>query len=112
MFARVVTFHRAQPNGIDAANTLAREQVLPLLHEQPGYQGTLVLADRATGKQLGISLWDTAEHAAGSPSFNAARGQSSKQLGDTMPPVTEVFEVSLSELPSTIAAATDAVITG
>ncbi len=33
--------------------------MLPILKPQPGFQGTLLLGDRASGKATVISLWET-----------------------------------------------------
>jgi len=97
MFARIVTFQRSSSSSTDEAIRVAREQVIPMARQQPGYRGVCVLTDRASGKQLGISFWETAEQARGSAGYNAARDRTSQELADTAPPVTEVFEVELAE---------------
>ena len=93
MFARVVTFQRSSPSKLDKANDMARDQVLPVMRQQPGYRGVCVLSDRSSGKQLGISFWDTNEQALGSANYNTTRDRTSNELGDVVPPITEVFDV-------------------
>jgi hypothetical protein len=104
MFARIVTFQRSA-SSLDESARLAREQVIPLIRRQPGYRGAYVLVDRASGKQLGITLWDSPEHASGSAAHNDVRDQTSRDLGDATPPVTEVFEVDLIDQPTASATA-------
>jgi heme-degrading monooxygenase HmoA len=36
-----------------------REQVLPLLQQQEGYEGFVVLSDRQNGKIIGVSFWES-----------------------------------------------------
>jgi heme-degrading monooxygenase HmoA len=59
MLARVLTA-QATPDQLDAAVTLAREQ-LPVVVERPGFHGFYLLTDAQTGKVISISLWDTQE---------------------------------------------------
>jgi heme-degrading monooxygenase HmoA len=47
---------------VEAALERFRNETLPRLRRQPGYQGVWVLTT-STGNALLMSLWDTAEHA-------------------------------------------------
>ena len=62
MFARVATFE-----GVDVAaarGTIegARERLLLITREMPGWQGVLQLTDAQSGKVMTISLFDTEEN--------------------------------------------------
>ena len=93
MFARVVTFHR-RPDLLEEAVASAREEVLALMQRQAGFKGFYVLADRTSGKQIGISFWETEAAArAAAAVLDPLRDRTSRELGDTAPPTTELFEV-------------------
>src|SRR5260370_42621343 len=62
-FAHVVRFKAPMEQLLGIGMQGFRERVVPTLGELPGLRGTLVLLDRAEGEQLGITLWDTEEHA-------------------------------------------------
>lgn len=63
MFAHVVSFRApvAELEGIGMQGF--RERVVPILRELPGLQDNLTLLDCDGGEILGITLWDTEEHA-------------------------------------------------
>lgn len=61
MFARVSRFQGA-PEGVQDAAEVARERVLPAVRDLAGSAGMLILADRETGRSIGITLW-TSEQA-------------------------------------------------
>jgi hypothetical protein len=93
MLAHVVTF---QGSGQDIGTTGMKgfnERVLPVLQQQEGFQGALVLYDRAQAKFLGITLWDNEDHgrAAG------MRLEQERQTGMTEmgadSPTPEIYEV-------------------
>ena len=54
--ARVITLPVSDQN-IDPALAVYEQSYLPLLTQQPGFQGVLWLANRSQGTGLGISLW-------------------------------------------------------
>ena len=56
MHARVSTIYGTTEQGEDTA-AMFREQVLPVVREYGG-KGAILLVDRATGKAVGITLWD------------------------------------------------------
>jgi heme-degrading monooxygenase HmoA len=58
MFARVTTLQGA-PDRVEDGIRAVREQVIPAAKEMRGFKGILALADRSTGKMLGITLWDS-----------------------------------------------------
>ncbi len=58
MFARVSTL-QGPPDRLDDGIKVLQEQVLPAAKEMRGFRGILGLADRATGKMVGITLWES-----------------------------------------------------
>ena len=95
MYARVTTV-QLQPDKTQAGIDLYADSVVPAARQQPGNQGAWLLIDRATGKGVSISLWDSeADMQAGESS-----GYYQQQLGKfgplmTAPPVREVYEVAV-----------------
>lgn len=93
MIARVVTF-QGPPEGIAERGAQGfNERILPTLRRQAGFQSALVLLDRAQGKLLGITLWDTEEHArAAAAALEPLRETSSAEMGATAA-TAETYEV-------------------
>ena len=60
MFARITTFE-GRPERVAEFRLAMEEHVLPALRRLPGFQGVLFLADRESGKVLGVALWETEE---------------------------------------------------
>jgi len=58
MFARVSTL-QGPPDQLDEGIKALHEQVLPAAKEMRGFKGILGLADRTTGKMVGIMLWES-----------------------------------------------------
>lgn len=93
MYARLTTV-QLQPDKAQEAIDLYANSVVPAARQQPGNHGTWLMIDRATGKGVSISLWDTeANMQAGE-----ASGYYQQQVGQfgplmTAPPVREVYEV-------------------
>ena len=59
MFARITTIGEAPPQRLDNMTHEIREHVLPALRQQDGFSGFLVLLERASGKVLGLTLWES-----------------------------------------------------
>ena len=94
MYGRVSTF-RVEPAKLDHFAHLVRESLLPAVTRQRGYRGGLLLADRATGKVMAVSLWETAADLQAAEPAGAYRGVLGMLLG-VVPgsAVHETFEVS------------------
>jgi heme-degrading monooxygenase HmoA len=60
MFARVSTL-QGPPGQLDDGIKALQEQVFPAAKEMRGFKGILALADRATGKMVGITLWESGD---------------------------------------------------
>ena len=57
MFARVSTY-QGSPERTDEGIRLAREIILPRLHQLDGYEGAYYLVDRQSGRAISITLWE------------------------------------------------------
>ena len=98
MFARVTTQH-GSPDKLDAALQVVNEQVVPAAKRLSGFERMLVLVDRASGKTLAVTLWDSeeamqaSEDAAGSMRSSAAEASGADDVG------VERFEVVVDATP-------------
>ena len=96
MYARVTTVQLQPDKAQEANRSLCRLGGAGGGRQQPGNQGAWLLIDRATGKGVSISLWDSdTDMEAGE-----ASGYYQQQLGKfgplmTAPPVREVYEVAV-----------------
>jgi quinol monooxygenase YgiN len=57
MYARVTTI-QISPYRLDEAIGVLREQVVPVIEQQNGFKGYLMLVDRGTGNSINITLWE------------------------------------------------------
>jgi hypothetical protein len=98
MFSRVTLLEiDTLRTDVDDAVALFREEVLPGLREQEGFEGLAVLAT-PDGKGLIITLWDTEEGAADATGFGAGALERYMTLFRA-PPGRDYYEVALAELP-------------
>ena len=86
---------------MESAVGLFRAEVLPELHNQPGYAGVLVMAT-PEGAGAIVSFWETPEaaEAAASTGFYADVLARYATIFKS-PPGRERYQVALAELPST-----------
>ena len=94
MFARV-TMTEGPSTGIDKAIRFMKETVLPEARTMKGFKGSYLLVDRKTGKQMGITLWET--EAALNASIEAAKRLRAQyvQAAAAQPPKVEIYEVAV-----------------
>ncbi len=76
MYMRVVRSRFADPSKIDEAIGQIASDVAAAYRRQPGYQSVTGAVDRASGRAIIVSTWDTEDHARWSPS---------DVLGDILP---------------------------
>jgi heme-degrading monooxygenase HmoA len=117
VYARISTFE-GSPEHIDEGLRQVREDVLPQLQQQEGFGGLVALADRQSGKILGITFWENEEALkASEEAADRLREDSAEAMSDTIAGV-ERFEVGLFEVASagpvsgltdTVGGATDSV---
>jgi heme-degrading monooxygenase HmoA len=92
MYARITT-NRTQPDRIDHAIMRFKELVGPIAKNMAGHKGSYFMADRKTGKIVGVTLWDTMENLEASANAAAqVRTQIGQESSDL--PVVEIFEVA------------------
>lgn len=60
MYARVNTF-LGSPARFEEAIADARDNAVPAMQKIDGFQGLMVLLDRASGRSIGITFWDSEE---------------------------------------------------
>jgi len=94
MLARV-SIVEGPPGRIDEAIRFMRETVIPEGRKMKGFNGSYLLVDRKTGKQMGITLWET--EADLNASSEAAKGLRAKfvQAAAAQPPKVEIYEVAV-----------------
>ncbi|MGI8550740.1 MAG: antibiotic biosynthesis monooxygenase family protein [Dehalococcoidia bacterium] len=98
MFAKVVTIE-GPPETVDEGMEGFRDRNLPVMKKAPGWQGAYLLIDRATGKGMAITLWDSEEEADASERIAARfREVSARERGGGSTPKVERFEVAVQEL--------------
>ena len=96
MHARSGTL-QIDPDQVNAAVAAIKAQ-MPQYHQAKGFRGFTVIADRSSGKVMGISFWDTeadrdASDALGAQARKAAQDASSAATA----PTRESWEVLLDE---------------
>jgi heme-degrading monooxygenase HmoA len=97
--ARMSTLE-GSPDQIDEGLRHVREQVLPLMRQQEGFEGFIALADRQSGKVIGVSLWESEQAMQASEQVgDRTRSESAEATGATVAGV-ERYEVGLIEVPS------------
>ena len=102
MFVRASTIV-ADPAKADEGSRFYAEQMVPAIREQPGFLGAVLMADRATGKSLGLTFWETREAmAASEEAANQLRNQGVSQT-EGQAPTVERFEVLYYGAPESAA---------
>jgi heme-degrading monooxygenase HmoA len=97
MHARTGTL-QVSPERIDDVVGGIRDQI-PRYHEQQGYKGFTVLADRGSGKVIGISYWESEADLEASDELGRQARQQAAETGQAgSEPVREVFEVALDDM--------------
>ena len=99
MYARISTLE-GSPDRIDEGLRYVRENVLTQLQQQDGFKGMAALADRESGKTLGITFWESEEALrASEEAANRMREDSAEATQDTIAGV-ERYEVGFLEMSS------------
>jgi heme-degrading monooxygenase HmoA len=99
VYARISTLE-GSPEHIDEELRQVRENILPQIQQQEGFKGMVALADRKTGKTLGITFWESEEALeASEEAAGRLREDSAEAMSDTIAAV-ERYEVGLFEVPS------------
>ena len=97
MYARV-TVVQGSPDKMDQGIDTFNKEVLPAAKSVAGYKAAFLLADRETGKGIGITLWETEDaRRQGGEAVEDARAAAIAAMGGSVPPVEE-FDVVASDL--------------
>jgi heme-degrading monooxygenase HmoA len=95
VFARVISA-QTTADRVDNAVQIAKQQ-LPGARSQQGYRGFYVLADRASGKLMTISLWDSRDDLRAVEARAArVREEAARSTGTAVPPV-DIYQVELAD---------------
>jgi heme-degrading monooxygenase HmoA len=85
---------------VDEGMRYVREQVLPLIQQQDGFQGFVALSDRQSGKVIGVSFWESEQAMQASEEVgDRTRSESAEATGGTVAGV-ERYEVGVFEMSS------------
>ena len=99
MHARMSTLE-GPPDRMDEGLRHVREQVLPLLQQQDGFNGFVALGDRQSGKLIGVSFWENEQAMQASEEVgNRTRSESAEAISATVAGV-ERYEVGVFEVSS------------
>lgn len=102
MFGRV-TYLEGSPEQMEEGIEYLRQTIIPAARQIDGFRGVLNLTDRAKGKGLTVTLWETEEAMrASEEEANRLRDEAAQALGATIAGV-ERYEVTISEVPATAA---------
>jgi len=95
MYAIAVT-SQVQLDKIDEAASIFRDSVVPTYKELNGFMSALLLIDPATGKSLGISLWESEADRAAVQTSGTLQQQLAKFAAVlAAPPVSNTYEVKV-----------------
>jgi hypothetical protein len=85
---------------IDEGLRFIQEKIVPAASDVTGWRGILALADRADGRTLTITFWDSAESLAASEAWaDQARGEAAAAMDESITAV-ERYEVTLDRVPA------------
>lgn len=95
MFARVSIIQDV-PEQIEVGISHYRRVLLPEARKMPGFKGAYLLVDRKSGKNLGITLWDTESNLQSSTAAaNRLRAQGAGAIAASKPLLVEIYEVAV-----------------
>jgi heme-degrading monooxygenase HmoA len=95
VFAHVISAQTTADH-VNNAIEIAKQQ-LPGARSQQGYQGFYVLADRASGKLMTISLWESHEDLLAVEARAAhMRAEAAQSLATAAPPV-DIYQVEIAD---------------
>jgi heme-degrading monooxygenase HmoA len=94
-----ITRSEADPSTADDAITFVREKIIPEARQLDGNRGLLLLVDRATGKGLTVTFWETEEAMrATEETASRMRNDATAALDEDITGV-ERYEVAIDERP-------------
>ena len=98
MYARLSRFAGLPPERIEETIREFQEGQLKALSEQPGYKGVLIGVDRAEGKSVAITFWESAENLRATDRLaDQARQQALESVKPSREPIVDRYEVVMQE---------------
>jgi heme-degrading monooxygenase HmoA len=95
MHARIVIV-QSQPDKLDEVIKIYRDSVVPAAKQQKGFLGARLFTDRATGKGISVTRWQTKEDLEAGETSGYYQEQIAKFAPYlTAAPVREVYEISV-----------------
>ena len=98
MFARITTLETT-PEQYERGLRLVRDELLPWARESTGFRGLVGLDDRAQGKTLVLTLWESEQDLLASADAADRLSGLASELSGAARQAIEHYEVSLFELP-------------
>ncbi len=81
MYARISTIE-GDPNKIDDAVAVLNEKIIPTLKGVKGFTAVNFMADKSTGKLVGVAFWkDQAAHEESAEAVNPMRNEVAEAMG-------------------------------
>jgi len=94
MYARMSRFAGLPPERIEATIREFEEGQLKVLAEQPGYKGVMIGIDRAEGKSVAITFWESSENLRASDRIaDKARQEALDAVKPSRAPIVDRYEV-------------------
>ena len=94
-----VNYVEVQPGKMNEAVAIFRDSVAPVVRQQQGNRGAILLTDPNTNKAIVVGLWETEADAVAMVSSGAYQEQTAKLASVFAgPPVREVYEVSVRQV--------------
>jgi heme-degrading monooxygenase HmoA len=95
MFARVSTI-LGKPERMDDGIQDYKNNVLPAVKKMTGFKQAILMVDRKSGKNIGITFWDTEKNLQASTlAANKLRAQAAQNIGSAQQPIVEIYEVAV-----------------
>ena len=98
MYARMSRFAGLPPERIEATIRTFAEGQLKVLEQQPGYKGVMVGVDRAEGKAVAVTFWETSENLRATDRLaDQARQEALEAVKPSREPIVDRFEIVMQQ---------------
>ncbi len=95
MYARIVTV-TAQMDKLDALIGVYRDSIVPAAKQQKGFLGARLFVDRATGKGISVTRWQSKEDLEAGEANGFFQEQIAKITSMVAaPPLREIYEIAV-----------------
>ena len=102
MYVRLSRFAGLPPERIEETIREFEEHQLAFFEQQEGFEGVMVMLDRAEGKAAAITFWDSQESMRTSDRLaDQAREAAMESARPSREPIIDRYEVVLNKAPST-----------